>query len=194
MKILGYLSLGLLVNLLVLSAASHAEDDQTATPVVIMQTNLGDIRIELYPEKAPVTVSNFLAYVDRGFYDGTIFHRVIPNFMVQGGGFDPQMQQKSSAAPIVNEANNRLRNERGTIAMARTNNPDSATSQFFINLRMNASLDWSNRNPGYAVFGKVIDGMDTVDAMALQPTGEVSMYRDVPLQPIIITRAYRKTR
>lgn len=192
MNIFRFLSLGLLINLLVLSAANHAQDDQSQIPVVIMQTNLGDISIELYPEKAPVTVSNFLSYVDRGFYNGTIFHRVIPNFMAQGGGFDPQMQPRATAAPIVNEADNRLRNERGTIAMARTNNPDSATSQFFINLRANPPLDWAERNPGYAVFGKVIDGMETVDAMALQPTGQVNRYRDVPLEPIIITKAYRK--
>ncbi len=192
MNIFRFLSLGLLVNLLFSSGAIHAQDDQAVQPVVIMQTSLGDISIELYPEKAPVTVSNFLSYVERGFYDGTIFHRVIANFMAQGGGFDPRMQPRATAAPIVNEADNRLRNERGTIAMARTNNPNSATSQFFINLRANAPLDWTKSNPGYAVFGRVIDGMETVDAMALQPTGEVNGYRDVPLEPIIITRAFRK--
>lgn len=192
MTILRFLSICLILQLVALPSAIHAEDAVASPPVVVMETTLGDITIELYPDKAPVTVSNFLAYVDRGYYDGTVFHRVIPNFMAQGGGFDPQMQPKATAAPIVNEADNGLRNERGTIAMARTNNPDSATSQFFINLRANAPLDWSRSNPGYAVFGKVIDGMATVDAMATKPTGQVSRYRDVPLEPIIINKARRQ--
>jgi cyclophilin family peptidyl-prolyl cis-trans isomerase len=193
MKLFNMLSLGLLLQLLLLPGIANAQEIKAAKPVVILQTTLGDISIELNPEKAPVTVSNFLSYVDSGFYDGTVFHRVIPNFMVQGGGFDPQLQQKATAPPIVNEAKNGLHNERGTIAMARTNNPDSATSQFFINLRMNSSLDWSERNPGYAVFGKVIAGMDTVDAMVLQPTDSVGMHQDVPVEPIIIEKAYLKT-
>ncbi len=193
MKLFNMLSLGLLLQLLLLPGIVNAQEKKAAAPVVILQTTLGDISIELNPEKAPITVSNFLSYVDSGYYDGTVFHRVIPNFMVQGGGFDPQLQQKATAPPIVNEAKNRLHNERATIAMARTNNPDSATSQFFINLRMNSSLDWYERNPGYAVFGKVIAGMDTVDAMVLQPTGNVGMHQDVPLEPIVIEKAYLKT-
>ncbi len=193
MKLFNMLSLSLLLQLLLLPGIANAQETKAAAPVVILETTLGDISIELNPEKAPVTVSNFLSYVDSGYYDGTVFHRVIPKFMVQGGGFDPQLQQKATAPPIVNEAKNRLHNERGTIAMARTNNPNSATSQFFINVRMNSSLDWSERNPGYAVFGKVVAGMDTVDAMVLQPTASVGMHQDVPVEPIIIEKAYLKT-
>ncbi len=162
-------------------------------PVVVLETTLGDVTLELFPEQAPITVKNFLAYVDSGFYVGTIFHRAIPRFMVQGGGFNDKMQAKATLDPIVNEAKNRLHNERGTIAMARTSNPDSASSQFFINLKMNMSLDWSPRNPGYTVFGKVIDGMDVVDAMVLEPTGRVDMHDDVPLEPIVILKAARQT-
>ncbi len=166
---------------------------QAANPVVVLETNLGDVTLELYPDSAPHTVSNFLAYVDSGYYDGTIFHRVIPRFMVQGGGFNQDMQQQATSDPVVNEAKNRLHNERGTIAMARTSDPDSATSQFFINLKMNLSLDWSASNPGYTVFGKVTDGMNVVDTMVLQPTGRVADHQDVPVEPIIIEKAYRKT-
>ena len=166
---------------------------QAANPGVVLETNLGDVTLELYPNSAPHTVSNFLAYVDSGYYDGTIFHRVIPRFMVQGGGFNQDMQQQATSDPVVNEAKNRLHNERGTIAMARTSDPDSATSQFFINLKMNLSLDWSASNPGYTVFGKVTDGMNVVDTMVLQPTGRVAGHQDVPVEPIIIEKAYRKT-
>jgi cyclophilin family peptidyl-prolyl cis-trans isomerase len=181
--------------LLALGAAAT----QAANPKVVLKTNLGDVTLELYRDSAPHTVDNFLAYVDSGFYDGTIFHRTIPGFMVQGGGFKQDMQQKTKSDsdptdPIVNEANNRLHNERGTIAMARGDDPNSATSQFFINLKMNMSLDWSESNPGYAVFGKVTDGMDVVDAMVLQPTGRVGRrHEDVPVDPIIIKKASRKT-
>ena len=175
-----------------LTAPLATAETALPNPEVVIKTTQGDITVRLFRDKAPVTVENFLAYVESGHYAGTIFHRVIPNFMAQGGGFDPQMQPRATAAPIVNEADNGLRNERGTIAMARTNNPDSATSQFFINLRANAPLDWSRSNPGYAVFGKVIDGMATVDAMATKPTGQVSRYRDVPLEPIIINKARRQ--
>ena len=121
---------------------------QAANPEVVLETTLGNVTIELYPESAPVTVANFLAYVDSGYYEGTIFHRVIPRFMVQGGGFNKELQQKATSDPIINEAQNRLHNERGTVAMARTNDPDSATSQFYINLKMNMSLDWTSRSAG----------------------------------------------
>lgn len=165
---------------------------QAANPEVVLETTLGNVTIELYPESAPVTVANFLAYVDSGYYEGTIFHRVIPRFMVQGGGFNKELQQKATADPIINEAQNRLHNERGTVAMARTNDPDSATSQFYINLKMNMSLDWTSRSAGYTVFGAVSDGMDVVDTMVLEPTGQVDQYQDVPVEPIVIIKAYRK--
>ena len=155
-------------------------------PEVIMRTTHGDVTLRLFAEKAPVTVKNFLAYVDSGFYSGTIFHRVIPRFMIQTGGFTERMKEKLNGDPIVNEAKNRLHNERKTIAMARTNDPNSATSQFYINVRNNLSLDWSPGNAGYAVFGEVIDGMATVDAISLQPTGQFRGHQNVPLEPIII--------
>jgi len=161
-------------------------------PVVILETNLGSISIELYPDKAPITVQNFLAYVDAGFYNDTIFHRVIPKFMLQGGGFTRDMQQKPANPPIKNEADNGLRNSRGTIAMARTQDINSATSQFFINIVDNSFLDHGVRDFGYAVFGKVTAGMDTVDKIAAVRTGTVSRYQDVPLEPVVITAARRK--
>lgn len=188
MKTLKSLYLALAYCALLATSTVVAADN----PVVILETSLGDITLELYPDRAPATVKNFLAYVDSGFYEDTIFHRVIPRFMVQGGGFDAKMREKATADPVVNEAKNRLHNERGTIAMARTNNPDSATSQFFINLKMNMSLDWSPRNPGYTVFGEVIDGMPVVDTMVYQPTGKVGQHDDVPVEPIVIKKAYRK--
>ncbi|NLW83705.1 MAG: peptidyl-prolyl cis-trans isomerase [Phycisphaerae bacterium] len=159
------------------------------SPIVTMTTSMGVITIELDAQKAPITVDNFLAYVDSGFYSGTIFHRVIPSFMIQGGGFTPDMQQKATRPPIKNEAANGLKNLRGTIAMARTNVPDSATSQFFINHRDNPALDY--RGPqaqliGYAVFGKVVSGMDVVDRIAAVQTGQAGPHRDVPVTPIFI--------
>lgn len=160
-------------------------------PEVMIKTSHGDITLRLFEEKAPITVANFLAYVDSGYFAGTIFHRVIPRFMIQGGGFDQRMQQKETLPQIVNEAKNRLHNERGTIAMARTNDPDSASSQWFINVRNNFSLDWSPQNPGYTVFGEVIDGMFVVDSIAIEPTGTFMGHGDVPLQPIFITEAVR---
>lgn len=174
--------------LLAVNTATQA----AANPTVVLETTLGDVTIELYPESAPITVANFLTYVESGYYDGTIFHRVIPRFMVQGGGFNKDMQQKATADPIINEAQNRLHNERGTVAMARTNDPDSATSQFYINLKMNMSLDWTPRSAGYAVFGAVTDGMDVVDAMVLEPTGQIDQHQDVPVEPIVIIKAYRQ--
>jgi len=156
-------------------------------PVVAMETSKGTIKIELYPDKAPETVENFMTYVKSGYYDGTIFHRVIPDFMIQGGGFTPDMEKKETREPIQNEAKNGLKNERGTIAMARTFMPHSATSQFFINHVTNQKLDNSEQNGwGYAVFGKVVDGMDVVDAIATVPTKNAGPYQNVPAQPVII--------
>ncbi len=165
--------------------------NKTDHPIVTMQTSKGTIVLELYPEKAPKTVANFLSYAKSGFFDGTIFHRVIPNFMIQGGGFTPDMHQKPTQAPIEIESDNGLRNERGTIAMARTSDPDSATAQFFINLKDNGFLNYSAPTPqgwGYAVFGKVVEGMDVVDAIAQVPTGSRGMHQDVPLEPVVIEK------
>ncbi len=160
--------------------------------MVIFSTNMGDITIELFPEDAPVTVENFLKYVDEGFFDGTVFHRVIPGFMIQGGGFTAEMVQKETREPIKNEADNGLKNERGTLSMARTNAVDSATSQFFLNVADNAFLDHGSRDFGYAVFAKVVDGMDVVDQIAAVKTGSRGGHQDVPLEPVIITSARRK--
>ena len=155
-------------------------------PMVLMSTSMGDIKIELYPDKAPITVENFLGYVRDGFYDGTIFHRVIPGFMIQGGGFTPDMNQKPTKDPIKNEADNGLKNDKGTIAMARTNVVDSATSQFFINEASNDFLNHGSRDFGYAVFGEVVEGMDVVDRIAAARTGSVGMFQDVPKEAIMI--------
>lgn len=161
-----------------------------AKPVaVVIATSMGDITVQLDAEKAPVTVSNFLAYVDAKFYDGTVFHRVIPNFMIQGGGFDETLSQKKTHAPIKNEAANGLKNSRGTIAMARTMIVDSATAQFFINSVDNKFLDHRAPTPqgfGYAVFGMVTQGMDVVDKISGVKTGNVNGMGDVPLQPVVI--------
>ena len=159
---------------------------------VKLQTSQGDIVIQLNEEKAPVTVQNFLSYVNEGFYDGTIFHRVIPNFMIQGGGFDDQMMQKNTREPIKNEADNGLSNERGTIAMARTQDPDSATAQFFINHKDNPFLNHtapSTQGWGYCVFGKVTEGMDVVDEIAGTRTTNRAGHSDVPEEIISITSA-----
>lgn len=161
--------------------------------MVVFSTNHGDIVIELFPEQAPVTVENFLSYVDSGFYDGTIFHRVIPGFVIQGGGFTPEMQQKRTQDPIKNEADNGLKNERGTLSMARTSDINSATSQFFINLNHNAFLDHGARDFGYAVFGRVVEGMEVVDKIAQVPTGRYGMHSDVPREPVVVTKAVRKS-
>jgi len=158
--------------------------------MVKLETSMGNIVIELNEQAAPVTVKNFLGYVEEGFYDGTIFHRVIPDFMIQGGGFTTEMEQKETREPIINEAANGLKNERGTIAMARQNDPDSATCQFFINHRDNGPLDYvENIRPGYTVFGKVIEGMDVVDAIASVVTTTRMDYNDVPVKPIVIKSA-----
>ena len=161
-------------------------------PMVVFSTNLGDFTVELYEDKAPVTVKNFLSYVDSGFYDGTIFHRVIPGFMIQGGGFTADMQQKQTQAPIKNEADNGLKNLRGTLSMARTSDINSATSQFFVNVNDNAFLDHGSRDFGYAVFAKVVDGMDVVDKIVGVKTGRKGMHSDVPVEPVVIESAKRK--
>jgi peptidyl-prolyl cis-trans isomerase A (cyclophilin A) len=159
-------------------------------PVVIMETSMGNIKIELFRKEAPVSVKNFLSYVQSGFYSGTTFHRVIPGFMIQGGGFTADMKQKPNGAPIMNEAANGLKNDRGTIAMARTAVPDSATSQFFINLVNNDSLNRPMPDGyGYAVFGKVIEGMDVVDRIAAVGTGTKMGFQDVPRTPVLIKSA-----
>ena len=172
-----------------------APDDAAAAdpnPQVLMKTSLGDIVIELYPEKAPKTVANFLQYVDDGFYSGLIFHRVIGNFMIQGGGFDKDMKQKSTRGPISLESRNGLKNDAGTIAMARTSVPDSATSQFFINTANNASLNHPNPDGnGYAVFGKVVSGMETVAKIAKVKTGRSGPHGDVPAEPVVIESVSR---
>lgn len=162
-------------------------------PVVAMDTSMGMIEIELYADKAPETVKNFLQYVDQDFYSGTIFHRVIDGFMIQGGGFTEQMVQKPTQAPIKNEATNGLKNERGTIAMARTMVVDSATSQFFINVKDNPFLNHVDKNQyGYAVFGKVISGMDVVDKIKAVPTTFKAGHENVPVTPVVIKSIKRK--
>lgn len=169
-----------------LAASAGAEDKN---PVVVMVTSKGTIKIEVDQAKAPISAANFLAYVNDKYYDGTIFHRVIPNFMLQGGGFDPAMKQKSTKAPIKNEAGNGLKNTRGTLAMARTGVVDSATAQFFINVKDNGFLDHkdtSTQGFGYAVFAKVIEGMDVVDAIKSVPTGSKGGHQDVPVEPVVI--------
>ncbi|MEN9705384.1 MAG: hypothetical protein RLZZ393_1263 [Pseudomonadota bacterium] len=159
--------------------------------MVRFETSLGGFTLELDAEKAPETVANFLQYVDDGFFDGLIFHRVIPGFMVQGGGLDGSMDQKQGRAPIKNEAKNGLKNNRGTVAMARTNDINSATSQFFINLVDNDFLNNSPGSYGYAVFGKVVDGMDTIDRMAKERTGNRRGHSDVPVNDIVVNSAKR---
>lgn len=164
-----------------------------ANPQVELKTSMGSITLELYPDKAPQTVENFLQYVKDGFYDGTIFHRVIPNFMIQGGGFTPEFTQKKTRAPVRNEAGNGLKNTMGTIAMARTPDPHSATAQFFINVADNDFLNFTaptQQGHGYCVFGKVVKGMDVVDRIGKVTTGPGKPpFRDVPAKPIIIEHA-----
>jgi len=166
--------------------------DQMSNPKIKLETSKGMMVIELDAEKAPNSAANFVEYVKDGFYDGVIFHRVIPNFMVQGGGMNPDMSEKSNKTPIKNEANNGLKNDRGTLAMARTNDPHSATSQFFINLKDNDFLNHTSESPagwGYAVFGKVVEGLDTVDEIAKVQTGNVGGHGDVPTEAVTIIKA-----
>ena len=164
----------------------------SSMPRVTLSTNMGDIVVELNPAKAPLSSANFIEYVQSGQYNGTVFHRVIDNFMIQGGGFDQNMQQKPTRAPIQNEANNGLKNSRGTIAMARTGDPHSASSQFFINVKDNAFLDHTSPTPqgwGYTVFGQVVEGMDVVDKIKVVQTGNMGGHQNVPIQPIVINQA-----
>ncbi len=181
------LLIALFLNATLLGSALAADN-----PRVRLDTSLGEIVVELYPEKAPKTVENFLQYVQDGHYDGTIFHRVIDGFMIQGGGFTPDMKQKPTRAPIMNEADNGLRNTVGTIAMARTMDPHSATAQFYINVANNASLDFREKTPrawGYAVFGRVVQGMGTVGQIKSVPTTSVGPFQDVPRDPVVIRKA-----
>ena len=178
-----------LTSTLSFATENNMSDTQTK---VKLTTTLGEIIIQLNTEKAPVSSANFLTYVNEGFYNGTIFHRIIPGFMAQGGGFDTSFNQKAVHAPIKNEANNGMANSRGTIAMARTNDPNSATAQFFINYKDNSFLNHTSPTAsgwGYAVFGEVIEGMDVVDAMAKQATGNRGGHQDVPKTDIIIEKA-----
>ncbi|MEY3862087.1 MAG: hypothetical protein RIR60_453 [Pseudomonadota bacterium] len=168
-----------------------------ANPLVTIETNRGDIVVELYPEKAPKTVANFMQYVDSGYYKETIFHRVINRFMIQGGGFNADMTEKPGLAPIVNEAANGLKNEPGTLAMARTSDPDSATSQFFINLENNVPLNYQGNDPeliGYCVFGRVLKGMDVVRDIGASPTMNVGPYYDVPKSTVRILAVKRNSK
>ena len=182
------------LTLIVLSSSALAEN-----PIVKLETSEGTITVVLFADKAPKTVENFLAHVDEGFYENTIFHRVIDNFMVQGGGFDVDLKQKKTERKVINESKNRVHNDRGTLAMARTSDPDSAGSQFFINQRNNPRLDWTPFKPGYTVFGEVITGMHIVDFMASTPTGNAVGKTDegqmplqnVPLDPIMLLRVTR---
>ena len=170
-------------------------DTGPVNPVVIIETSKGTIAAELWPDKSPETVENFLAYVDDGFFDGTIFHRVIPGFMIQGGGFTPDMRQKAGKSPVVNEARADVGNDRGTLAMARTGDPHSATAQFFINHVDNAGLDHTAKTPqgyGYCVFGKVTDGLDVVDAIATVRTATVGPFENVPTDAVEIVSIRRQ--
>src|SRR3954466_101489 len=180
----------LLKPLVLRSAAAAAPGVLGADPQVDLKTNLGTIRVELYPAKAPKSVANFLQYVKDGHYNGTIFHRVIPGFMVQGGGMTQNMAQKPTRPPVPIESKNGLKNEVGTLAMARTSDPNSATSQFFINIAANSFLDYPGQDGnGYTVFGKVVDGMDVVNKIAATPTGTQGMNRDVPRTAVTIESA-----
>jgi peptidyl-prolyl cis-trans isomerase A (cyclophilin A) len=159
--------------------------------MVTLETSHGDIMLELFTEEAPITVANFLQYVDDGYFDGTVFHRIIPNFVIQGGGFTMEMEQKETREKIRNEADNGLKNERGTLSMARTSEVDSATSQFFVSLRGNTSLDHNESNFGYAVFARVAKGMDVVDEIAKVETTTVGHHNDVPVEPVVVHKATR---
>lgn len=188
--------------LLCLSLAAGNMASAESEPLKVkLETSAGDITLKLYPEKSPKTVANFLNYVDQGHYDNTIFHRVILGFMVQGGGFDTDLVEKPTGEPIANESRNKLHNVRGTVAMARTSEPNSATAQFFINQRTNLRLDWSPGNPGYTVFGEVVDGMSVVDFIATAKTGRKMVttergpvpFSDMPLENIVIHKVTRIT-
>jgi len=191
-KIYGKLALSgltMLVLIMVIGTSARAE---RSNPLVRLETSLGEITLELYPDKAPATVANFLQYVREGFYDGTVFHRVINGFMIQGGGSDANLNQKPTRAPIQNEADNGLTNQPYTVAMARTSDPHSATSQFFINVADNKVLNHTAKTPkgwGYAVFGQVVQGREVVDQIKAVPTGNRDGYQNVPLTPVVIVKA-----
>ncbi|MFQ5511503.1 MAG: peptidylprolyl isomerase [Candidatus Krumholzibacteriia bacterium] len=188
--LLAFVTIG--VSAMMLEPADAKEEKN---PIVVLETTLGDITLELNAEKAPITVDNFMWYVDHKFYDGLIFHRVISNFMIQGGGFTKDLVKKKGNPAIKNEADNGLKNVRGSIAMARTGVINSATSQFFINVKDNGSLNFRNKTPqgyGYAVFGMVTDGLDVVDAIKGVQTVSKGGYNDVPATAVVIKRAYRK--
>ena len=182
--------LGSVIATAALAGTSVCAFAQTLQPQVQFKTSAGNFVVELNPKAAPKTVENFLQYVNSGFYNGTIFHRVINNFMIQGGGFTPEMNEKTTRAPIPSESQNGLKNVTGAIAMARTSNPNSATAQFFINVKDNASLDYPNPDGyGYTVFGKVVSGMDTVEKIKGVATTRKGMYQDVPATPVVIESA-----
>jgi len=177
------------IALAAIVSVAPAQAQDAAAPKVKLATSMGDIVVQLDPAKAPKTVDNFLSYVKDKHYDGTVFHRVINGFMIQGGGFTPDMQQKPTKPPIALEANNGLKNDNYTIAMARTGNPDSATSQFFINVKDNAMLNATSEGNGYAVFGKVISGNEVVDKIKAVSTGNKGMHQNVPTTPVLINSA-----
>ncbi len=181
-----------IVMTMVITASSHAEATNEANKMVKFTTSHGIFEVEVFEDKAPVTAKNFLDYVASGFYDGLIFHRVIPGFVIQGGGLEPGMRERATKASIKNEADNGLKNARGTLSMARTNDPDSASSQFFVNLKDNAFLDHTGKNPqgwGYAVFAQVVTGMDVIDKISGVETARSGSHDDVPKQDVVITKA-----
>ena len=181
----------IMLTTLLTTAFSTPGCAQSAKPRVSFETTAGNFTLELYPDKAPDTVRNFLGYAERGFYENTVFHRVIKDFVVQGGGFDGKMTQKKTSGTVKNEADNGLKNNTGTVAMARTSDPHSASSQFFINLKNNDFLNHTGKNPqgwGYCVFGEVVKGMDTVNKIARAQTTTLGPYRDVPKEPIVVKR------
>lgn len=187
-------TLALAILLLPLLAMVTASAQTSTNPSVVVKTSMGSFTIELFPEKAPETVKNFLQYVDDGFYAGTIFHRVIDGFMIQGGGLDKDLTKKGTRAPIVNEAGNKLKNVVGTVAMARTGEPNSATAQFFVNVKDNSFLDYrdtSRDGIGYCVFGKVVQGMEVVDKIKSVPTGTKGGTQNVPMTPVVIQSVTR---
>ena len=184
----------IVASFLLAASFASAQSAQADDPVIVFKTSMGEIDIQLDSTHAPISTKNFLAYVDKKFYDGTIFHRIIPGFMVQGGGFTPDLKEKETQPPIQNEASNGLHNLRGTISMARTSDPNSATSQFFLNLVNNSDkLDPGMGDPsGYAVFGKITKGLDVIDKMAQVPTTTKGPYGDVPVTDVVLISARRK--
>lgn len=191
-KMYGRLALSAFMMLAFILITGNITRAERSHPLVKLETSLGEITVELYPDKAPATVANFLQYVKDGFFDGTIFHRVIPTFMIQGGGFDARLNQKPTRATIKNEADNGLKNDKYTVAMARTNVPDSATAQFFINVADNQFLNHTAKTPqgwGYAVFGKVVKGQDVVDKIKAMPTTTIGMLENVPVEAVTIVKA-----